>query len=206
MFTNNQQPRGYKKGFDNKYIQGAHAKLSCEICKIIPRHEDKDKSKPIEFYVVLFKVLSGEYKDHIHSERYNLSQAWKMIYLAKACGTQCYGNELPVNFDAVSLEHFKVMISTVENPNRGKVYTNLGKVWISEEPANPAASPSTENPSSPVAATAPIQGFPLIKDMPSILAEKSALTPSSTPSNPTPVLHAVPQVKEHGPYESEEIF
>lgn len=173
-FTNNQQPRGYKKSFDNKYIEGPHAKLSCQICKVIPRHEDKDKSKPIEFYVVMFKVLRGEFKDYIHSERYNLTQAWKMIYLAQACGTPCHGSQLPENFDAITLENFKVMISTVENESKGKTYTNLGKVWISEDPAFPDEEPKPvlpgEGASTDVAIPIPvcqtIQAFPPVKDIP----------------------------------------
>jgi len=212
MFTNSSQQGGYGERRDKKYLAGVHPGLSCEITKVMPKHPNKDKSLPIEFYSVQFKVIRGEFEGYIHYERYNLNQAWKMVYLARACGIPMRGNELPVNFDPISCEGSKVMISTRENENNGKVYTNLFKIWSSEEPAIPEEPIKTElvrvddEPIVEGAVTTnsqQITGFPPTSEIPELT--KATSTPV-VQSGIQQISKSMPEFKEGVTPEKEDIF
>jgi len=221
MFTNSSQQGGYGQRSDKKYLKGAHPKLSCEITKVMPRYPNKDKSMPIEFYSVEFKILSGEFEGYVHYERYNLNQAWKMVYLAKACGTPMRGNELPVDYDPMSCEGYKVTISTRENENNGKVYTNLFKIWKTEIPAIPAEPLKTEDAGTAgfirVGDAAPVEGVlttnnDKIKGFPTSMEALGQKPPSPETANAIiqsgiqQIAEKMPQFKEGVTPEKEEIF
>ena len=131
-----------------------------------------------------------------------------MVYLAKACAIPMHGNELPTNFDPVMCEGFKVMISTRENENKGKTYTNLFKIWRSEEPAIPVEPLKTENAGvvpSEVQDTSnqPIQGFPPTSQIPE-LAKASIGT--GVHAGIQEIAESMPKVQEEVTSEKKDIF
>jgi len=201
-FTNSNQQGGYGQRSDKKYLKGAHASLACEITKVLPRYPNRDKSMPIEFYSVEFKVLRGEFEGYVHYERYNLNQAWKMVYLAKACGVPMRGNELPTDFDPISCETYKVMISTRENENNGKVYTNLFKIWRSEIPAIPVEPLKTENAGDFIN-NETIQSIPSSNEM---LKQYEATAKPAVQSGMEQIAESMPQFKEGATPEKKDIF